>query len=143
MSKGTMNFALSDTMRSFVAQRVKSGEYGNTSEYVRDLIPPDQREQSVKRLPRHFAEVSVSSCFHRWHRTLSFKFSCPLLEKNKCRSRGKTGQPICQMTQLRGLARMNYRAMMRFKIAKTPQNRRQGFGTEPSLLRRAHCHRAR
>lgn len=29
---GTMNIALPDVLRAFVAQRVESGEYGNTSE---------------------------------------------------------------------------------------------------------------
>lgn len=46
----TMNIALPDTMRSYVALRVDSGEYGNTSEYVRDLIRKDQREQEIRRL---------------------------------------------------------------------------------------------
>ena len=46
----TMNIALPETMRSYVAKRVDSGEYGNTSEYVRDLIRKDQREQEIRRL---------------------------------------------------------------------------------------------
>ncbi len=45
-----MNIALPDALRAFVAQRVESGEYGNTSEYVRELIRKDQREQRVQRL---------------------------------------------------------------------------------------------
>ena len=46
----TMNIALPNSMRSYVAERVASGQYGNTSEYVRDLIRKDQREQRVQRL---------------------------------------------------------------------------------------------
>jgi antitoxin ParD1/3/4 len=50
MGSGTMNIALPDILRAFVAQRVESGEYDNTSEYVRDLIRKEQREQRVQRL---------------------------------------------------------------------------------------------
>ncbi|MFG6428863.1 type II toxin-antitoxin system ParD family antitoxin [Roseateles sp. LYH14W] len=35
---------------SLVAQWVEYGEYGNTSEYVRELIRKAQREQRVQRL---------------------------------------------------------------------------------------------
>lgn len=46
----TMNIALPEPLRVYVAERVESGHYGNTSEYVRDLIRKDQREQRVQRL---------------------------------------------------------------------------------------------
>ena len=46
----TMNIALPETMRNYVASRVHSGQYGNTSEYVRDLIRQDQRQQTIERL---------------------------------------------------------------------------------------------
>ena len=38
MSTNTMSFALPEAMRSYVDQRVRSGQYGNTSEYLRELI---------------------------------------------------------------------------------------------------------
>jgi antitoxin ParD1/3/4 len=60
MSTGTMNIALPDALRAFVAQRVESGEYGNTSEYVRELIRKDQREQRVHRL-RALVEDGLAS----------------------------------------------------------------------------------
>ena len=60
MSTGTMNIALPDALRAFVAQRVESGEYGNTSEYVRELIRKDQREQRVQRL-RALVEDGLAS----------------------------------------------------------------------------------
>ena len=44
----TMNIALPEVMRSYVASRVDSGQYGNTSEYVRDLIRQDQRQQTIE-----------------------------------------------------------------------------------------------
>lgn len=52
-SPTTMNIALTDTLRAWVAQRVESGTYGNASEYVRDLIRKDQegqRRQSLRDL---------------------------------------------------------------------------------------------
>lgn len=50
MSSNTMSFALPETLRAYVDQRVQSGEYGNTSEYLRELIRRDQEEQARKRL---------------------------------------------------------------------------------------------
>ena len=47
-----MSFALPESMRDYVSERVRSGEYGNTSEYLRDLIRQDQREQAARRLRR-------------------------------------------------------------------------------------------
>lgn len=45
-----MSFALPEPMRHYVSERVRSGEYGNTSEYLRDLIRKDQQEQAARRL---------------------------------------------------------------------------------------------
>ena len=45
-----MSFALPQTMRSYIDERVKSGSYGNTSEYLRDLIRRDQEAQAAQRL---------------------------------------------------------------------------------------------
>lgn len=50
MSRNTMSFALPESMRAYIDERVRSGEYGNTSEYLRDLIRRDQRDQAVRRL---------------------------------------------------------------------------------------------
>jgi len=41
-------------------ERGQSGQYGNTSEYVRDLIRKDQREQRVHRL-RALEEAGLAS----------------------------------------------------------------------------------
>ena len=46
----TMNIALPEPLRAYVAKRVESGQFGNTSEYVRGLIRRDQREQDIVRL---------------------------------------------------------------------------------------------
>lgn len=50
MSRNTMSFALPETLREYIDERVRSGHYGNTSEYLRDLIRQDQQAQSRQRL---------------------------------------------------------------------------------------------
>ena len=50
MSRNTMSFALPESLREYIDARVQSGEYGNTSEYLRDLIRRDQQEQAARRL---------------------------------------------------------------------------------------------
>lgn len=45
-----MSFAIPEELRGYVDERVQSGEYGNTSEYLRDLIRRDRREQAALRL---------------------------------------------------------------------------------------------
>ena len=50
MSRNTMSFALPENMREYIDARVSDGSYGNTSEYLRDLIRRDQREQAARRL---------------------------------------------------------------------------------------------
>jgi antitoxin ParD1/3/4 len=47
-------------MRSYIDLRVRSGEYGNTSEYIRDLVRRDQEEQAKKRL-RELVEEGLRS----------------------------------------------------------------------------------
>lgn len=55
-----MSFALPQALRSYVDQRVRSGQYGNTSEYLRELIRRDQEDQAKKRL-RELIEEGLSS----------------------------------------------------------------------------------
>lgn len=54
-----MNIAIPEPLRAYVAHRVESGDYGNTSEYVRDLIRKDQQEQRIHRL-RALVEEGLS-----------------------------------------------------------------------------------
>lgn len=56
----TMNIALPEPMRAYVAKRVESGQFGNTSECVRELIRRDQREQDIARL-RSLVEEGLAS----------------------------------------------------------------------------------
>ena len=51
MSRQTMSFALPESMREYIDNRVAAGNYGNTSEYIRDLVRRDQEEQAKKRHP--------------------------------------------------------------------------------------------
>ena len=60
MSSNTMSFALPEELRNYVDQRVRSGSYGNTSEYLRELIRRDQDEQAKKRL-RELIEQGLES----------------------------------------------------------------------------------
>ena len=39
----TMNISLPDPMRDWVEAQIKTGQYANNSEYLRDLIRKDQR----------------------------------------------------------------------------------------------------
>ena len=50
MSRHIMSFALPESMREYIDTRVSAGNYGNTSEYIRDLVRRDQEEQAKKRL---------------------------------------------------------------------------------------------
>lgn len=45
-----MSFALPEELRAYVDERVAAGEYGNTSEYLRELIRRDRHEQAINRL---------------------------------------------------------------------------------------------
>ena len=60
MSRQTMSFALPESMREYIAYRVAAGNYGNTSEYIRDLVRRDQEEQAKKRL-RDLIEGGLAS----------------------------------------------------------------------------------
>lgn len=55
-----MSFALPESMREYIDKRVSTGSYGNTSEYIRDLVRRDQEEQARKRL-RDLIEEGLSS----------------------------------------------------------------------------------
>ncbi len=60
MSKNTMSFALPESMRGYIDRRVAEGNYGNTSEYIRDLVRKDQEEQAKARL-RTLLEEGLAS----------------------------------------------------------------------------------
>ncbi len=41
----TMNVSLPNPMKDWVESQVKAGQYGNASDYVRDLIRRDQKDR--------------------------------------------------------------------------------------------------
>ena len=55
-----MSFALPESMREYIDKRVSAGNFGNTSEYIRDLVRRDQEEQARKRL-RDLIEEGLAS----------------------------------------------------------------------------------
>ena len=56
MSSNTMSFALPESLRSYIDARVQEGNYGNTSEYLRELVRRDQKEQEDKQFRQLIAE---------------------------------------------------------------------------------------
>jgi antitoxin ParD1/3/4 len=55
-----MSFALPESLRDYIDARVSDGGYGNTSEYLRELIRRDQREQAAQRLRNLVADGLAS-----------------------------------------------------------------------------------
>jgi antitoxin ParD1/3/4 len=60
MSRNTMSFALPENMRDYIDARVSDGSYGNTSEYLRELIRRDQHDQAALRLRNLIADGLAS-----------------------------------------------------------------------------------
>ncbi len=49
----TMNVSLPDQMKEWVEEQVKTGRYGNSSDYVRDLVRKDQeRGEAIEEFDR-------------------------------------------------------------------------------------------
>ena len=44
----TMNVSLPDAMKQWVEEQVQTGRYGNSSDYVRDLVRRDQERAEQK-----------------------------------------------------------------------------------------------
>ncbi len=60
MSRHTLSLTLPEAMRAYVDARVSAGNYGNTSEYIRDLVRKDQEEQAKARLRNLIGEGLAS-----------------------------------------------------------------------------------
>ena len=60
MSRHTLSLTLPEAMRAYVNARVSAGNYGNTSEYIRDLVRKDREEQAKTRL-RNLIEEGLAS----------------------------------------------------------------------------------
>ena len=57
----TMNISLPDPMRDWVEAQIKTGQYANNSDYLRDLICKDQRScEKLKALQQAITEGFAS-----------------------------------------------------------------------------------
>jgi len=52
----TMNISLPEPMRNWVEEQVKSGSFGNASEYIRSLIREDQKQRAQQELEAKLLE---------------------------------------------------------------------------------------
>lgn len=54
----TLNISLPDQLREWISTQVESGRYSSASDYLRDLIRSDQREQigDMQKLGQHLQE---------------------------------------------------------------------------------------
>lgn len=60
MSKDTLSLAIPKALTEYIDSRVDGGGYGNRSEYIRELVRQDQREQAKQRL-RALVEEGLAS----------------------------------------------------------------------------------
>jgi antitoxin ParD1/3/4 len=58
-----ISISMSDKMEKFVADRVKSGDFNNTSEYFRDLVRRDQEKREAEDKLRVMIEEAEASGF--------------------------------------------------------------------------------
>jgi antitoxin ParD1/3/4 len=70
VSSNTMSFALPESLRAYIDDRVRDGHYGNTSEYLRELVRRDQQEQAKLRLRALIAEGLESGPGRPFDRTV-------------------------------------------------------------------------
>lgn len=74
-----MSFAVPEAMREYIDERVRSGEYGNTSEYLRDLVRRDQAEQAT----RHFRSLIADGLESGTSRTVTAELIDELREASR------------------------------------------------------------
>jgi antitoxin ParD1/3/4 len=48
MSTSTLNISLPESMRQFVEKKIRSDGYGTISEYIRELIRADQKDEDSR-----------------------------------------------------------------------------------------------
>ena len=56
-----ISISMSDKMEKFVAKRVESGDFNNTSEYFRDLVRRDQEKKRAEAKLRRMLEEAEAS----------------------------------------------------------------------------------
>ena len=56
-----MTISMPDTMSDYISARVETGQYGNVSEYFRDLVRREQQRQSAAEELRRLLEEAEAS----------------------------------------------------------------------------------
>ena len=62
----TMNISLPEQMREWIDAQVKSGSFGNASEYIRSLIRDDQKQRAHEELEAKLIEGLESGPATPW-----------------------------------------------------------------------------
>ncbi len=57
----TMNVSLPNPMKEWVESQVKTGQYGNASDYVRDLIRRDQQDREQIKILQQAISKGIES----------------------------------------------------------------------------------
>ena len=57
----TMNVSLPDAMKQWVEEQVATGRYGNSSDYVRDLVRRDQERAGAREKLQHMVDEALAS----------------------------------------------------------------------------------
>jgi antitoxin ParD1/3/4 len=57
----TMNVSLPDEMKEWVEAQVDTGRYGNSSDYVRDLVRRDQERQDARQKLQDMVDEALAS----------------------------------------------------------------------------------
>lgn len=57
----TMNVSLPDKMKQWVEEQVQSGRYGNSSDYVRDLVRRDQERAEAREKLQQMVDEALAS----------------------------------------------------------------------------------
>lgn len=61
-----MTISMPDAMSEYIASRVETGQYGNVSEYFRDLVRREQeRQNAAEELRRMLADAEASGASKR------------------------------------------------------------------------------
>ncbi|KKC30994.1 type II toxin-antitoxin system ParD family antitoxin [Devosia psychrophila] len=57
----TMNISLPDAMKQWVEDQVQTGRYGNSSDYVRDLVRKDQKRAEAREKLQQMVDEALAS----------------------------------------------------------------------------------
>lgn len=57
----TMNVSLPDAMKTWVEEQVQTGRYGNSSDYVRDLVRRDQERAEAREKLQQIVNEALAS----------------------------------------------------------------------------------